>query len=179
MRKAIKREGKRISAYQLGTDSAKIMELLAEGKIKKCSDGNYEVFSQEAINGKGEVAREGDYIKLDSKGFPYPNSKEFFEKNHRNVKEDIYEQIPSVVDVWTVQEPFCDEIEFLQREKGLVLDETDINAYFNAPLWGSILSAPRNAALVFYHIERENGQIVDADFNFVEQSEFQKTYRYI
>lgn len=179
MRKAIKKEGKRIQAYQLGADSEQIAGLLAEGKIKKCSGGKYEVFSREAVNGKGEVARDGDYIKMDSEGFPYPNSKDFFEENHRMIQEGIYEQIPRPVDIWTAEEPICDEIEFLQKEKGLILDETDIKAYFNAPLWGSMLSAARNAVLVFYRIDREGGRIVDADFNFVEQTEFGKAYRYL
>lgn len=180
MKKAIKREGKMVEAYQLGTDSLRITELLAEGKIKRSSDGSYEIFSQEAVNGKGEMAHNGDYIKVDSKGYPYPSDKNFFEENHRKAGENIYEQIPKPVDVWTVQEPFCDEIEYLMENKGLVLNENDANKYFNAPLWGSMLSAPKDAELVFYSIDRdEERKIVDADFNFVEQSEFKQSYKYL
>lgn len=146
---------KKIRAYQLGIDNDKITELLAEGKIKKHDDGRYEVFSREAVNGKGEIAWDGDYVKIDSQGFPYPNSRKFFKENHRKIGVDRYEQIPFPVDVWTVQEPVCDEIEYLQKEKGLVLNETDINAYFHAPLWGSMLSAPRDTMLVFYRIDRK------------------------
>lgn len=113
------------------------------------------MFSREAVNGKGEIAWDGDYVKIDSQGFPYPNSRKFFKENHRKIGVDRYEQIPFPVDVWTVQEPVCDEIEYLQKEKGLVLNETDINAYFHAPLWGSMLSAPRDTMLVFYRIDRK------------------------
>lgn len=180
MKKAIKKEGKIVKAYRLGTDSPKIMELLMQGKIKNCGGGNYEVFSQEAVNGIGEVAQDGDYIKLDSNGFPYPNDRKFFEENHRKAGRDAYEQIPKAVEVWTAQEPYCEEIEYLLREKGLVINENDADKYFNAPLWGSMLSARKDAALVFYRIDRDQkGKIVDADFNFVEQGEFQLIYKYI
>lgn len=40
---------------------------------------------KKAVNGKGEVAQTGDYIKVDLKGFPYPNDKNFFEENYRKV----------------------------------------------------------------------------------------------
>ena len=42
------------------------------------------------------------------------------------------------------------------------------------------MSAARDAVLIFYSITRdEQGDIVDADFNFVAREEFNQTYRFI
>lgn len=84
MQKA-KKKATVVQAYRLGEESDMVEELTAEGEIKVKGDGSFEVFSQEAKDGAGEIAHTGDYIKLDSSGKPYPNSAEFFEKNHRHL----------------------------------------------------------------------------------------------
>lgn len=46
------------------------------------------MFLQEALNGGsgyGQMDENGDWIKIDSQGCPYPNKKEYFEENHRYV----------------------------------------------------------------------------------------------
>lgn len=180
MKKVMKKEGKVVEAYQLGISSPKITELLAHGKIKKHGNGRYEVFSREAVSGKGEVAQNGDYVKFDAGGFPYPNDKRFFEENHRKVGENTYEQIPKPLDAWTVQEPVCEEIEYLIEKDLLTFNEDNPKKYFNAQCWGSVLSAPKDAVLMFYRVDRDkSGNIVDVDFNLVEQSEFDRTYDYV
>ena len=86
-----------MQAYQLGSNHSVLNQLITQGQIKKLGDGRYEVFSQEALNGEtkhGQVAEKGDWIKIDSQGYPYPNKKEYFEENHRYVKGDTYEQRP-------------------------------------------------------------------------------------
>lgn len=80
MRKAIKLHGKTVSAWRLGDNSDMEKRLIQEGKIK-LSGGLYEIFSREAMSGSGESANAGDYFKVDSQGYPYPNNKEFFEKS--------------------------------------------------------------------------------------------------
>lgn len=180
MKKAIKKEGRLITAYQLGMNSLGIAELMAQGRIKKNGDGSYEVFSREAVNGKGEVAQDGDYIKIDSGGFPYPNDKVFFEENHKKVGENAYEQIPQPLNTWTVQEPMCEEIEYLLKKGALTFHADNPDKYFNAQLWGSVLSAPKDAVLMFYRVDRDKeGNIEDIDFNFIERGEFERTYDYI
>lgn len=180
MKKAMKKEGQIVTAYQLGVDSPKIRALLAEGKIKNNGKGSYEIFSQEAANGKGEAAQSGDYIKVDSRGFPYPNDKSFFEENHKKVGENLYEQIPKPLDAWTVQEETCEEIMYLMEKGLLTIHEDNPKRYFNAQIWGSELSAPKDAVLMLYRVDRDKeGSIADIDFNFVERSEFERTYNYI
>ena len=163
MRSVIKKAGKIVQGYKLGEKNAVIDALIAEGKIKQKKDGSYELFSQEAVNGIGEVAYPGDYVKIDSKGYPYPNSREFFEKNHRHIAGNDYEQMPKPLEAWTAEDA--------------MLNEEVSEKYFEAPLWGSILSAAKDAVLIFYRIDRDaDGKITDADFNFVARDEFERTY---
>ena len=176
----IKKNGTRLFAYKLGESHPEIDRLISEGKIVPHEDGTFEVMSLEAYSGRsgnGQLARTGDYIKIDSSGFPYPNNGEYFAANHRRISGDEYEQIPKPLKAWTVQEPMCEEIQFLMEHKDLVIAENDASHYFTAPLWGTIESAPKDAVVVFYRIERDScGKIVDAEFNFVVRDAFEKTY---
>ena len=176
----IKKTGKDTYAYKLGEDDEMITKLIKEGKIKALQDGRYEIFSQEAVHGqsgRGEVAKAGDFIKIDSAGFPYPNASEFFLKKHRQIGENLYEQIPEPLYAWTADQPMCPEVEFLMEHKGLVLNTEDENAYFKAVLWGTLEAAAKDAVLVFYSVDYVDGKVVDADFNFVSRVEFNKCYR--
>jgi hypothetical protein len=178
MKKAKKKTGKKVVAFKIEKNSERLQTLEKQGKIQKI-DGGYEVYSLEAKNVPGEVAFYGDYIKLDSNGNPYPNKKNFFEENHIKIpgEQYLYEQIPQPVDVWDVSEPMCDEIEFLIRDRGLVIDESNKDEFFSAPLWGTILSAEKTAKIIFYRVTRDEfGNIIDADFNFVQKEEFERTY---
>ncbi len=180
MKTAKKNNGKKVFAYRLGDNTEIEKKLLGENKIRLNDDGSYEVFSREATTGTGEKAYAGDYIKLDSGGYPYPNEKNFFESHHRKLADGTYEQIPIEVSVWTADDGMCDEVRFLIREKSLKINEADPDRYFAAPLWGTTLTAARDAVIVFYEIKRdEDGKISDADFNFVERNEFNKTYTVI
>lgn len=176
MRKAKKRTAV-VRAFRLGDESKIAAELMAEGKIKALGGGSFEVFSQEARDGAGETAHAGDYIMVDSSGNPYPNSAEYFEENHRHLAAEYYEQRPYVADIWTYGEPVCAEIRYLLDHKQLTFHEEEPERYFQAPLWGTKLSAARDAVIVFYRIVRDGaGRITDADFNFVAGDEFKKTY---
>lgn len=167
-----------VKAYKLGVAHPVLEQLVAEGKLLDHGDGTYEVFSQETTN-KGQIAQTGDYIKLDSSGFPYPNSQEFFLANHRALpEENCYEQIPKTLEAWTANCPICEKIRFLMREKELQLNPQNPDAYFSAPLWGTQEVANIDSILVFYRIDRdETGTILNADFNFVRKEEFDKTYK--
>lgn len=175
--KIIKKTGKVVEAYQLGNDSDMERALINSGRIIKHSSGKYELFSQESVNGSGELAENGDYFKVDSAGFPYPNSKEFFEQNHKHIEDNKYEQLPKELTAWSIDEPENDVIQFLIENKGLVIDKNSTEKYYSAPLWGSMLSAAKDAVIVFYDVKRNpDGDIVDVDFNFVAREEFERTY---
>lgn len=59
----------------------------------------------------------------------------------------------------------------------LLINEEDPDRYFSAQLWGTTLSAAKDAVIVFYSVTRDpDGKILEISFNFVARSEFDKTY---
>lgn len=177
MKKIIKKNGKKVHAYRLGDPNPVVEQLISEKKIIMHPNGACEIFSQESMHGKGEMAKTGDYIKVNSSGFPYPNSAEFFAANHKWISGDEYEQLPKPLYAWTAAEPMCPEIQFLIEKKGLEMHPEDPQKYFSAPLWGTIESAEQDAVVIFYSIIRDSeGHVIDADFNFVCRPEFEKDY---
>lgn len=176
MRKA-KKKALIVQAYRLGDKSSVIDKMIMEGKIKPKENGSFEVFSQEAKGDSGELAREGDYIKIDSSGNPYPNSADFFEKNHQHVEGTYYKQKSKEVSVWMYGDPQGPEIRYLTEHKQLTFHESEPERYFQASLWGTMLSAAKDAVIIFYQIIRnETGEIQNIEFNFIERKEFDKTY---
>ena len=180
MLKIVKKSGKQVNAYRLGEECPELKALIQQGKLRVMPDGSFMAFSQEALlgqSGQGERCFAGDYIKIDSSGAPYPNRAAFFEANHRHISSHLYEQQPTPLDGWTVQEPMCEEITFLLEKKGLAFHPEDEAHYFTAPLWGTMEAAAKDAVIVFYSITRdETGRIIDADFNLICRDEFEKTY---
>lgn len=103
----------RVNAYRLGEQSEGLDRLIKEGLVSQSDDGTFEVHTMETKDEKGETAHAGDYVKLDAFGRPYPNKAEFFEKNHRHIDGDQYEQFPKDREVWMMGDAMCPEVEFL------------------------------------------------------------------
>lgn len=183
MFKVIKNKGKMVQAYQLGSEHAILNQLIVQGKIKKLGDGCCEVFSQEAMNGKtehGQVAEKGDWIKIDGKGYPYPNKRKYFEENHRYVEGDTYEQLPKPLRAWKADCEMCDEVMFLIEKKRLKIDKNSYDRFYSAYLWGTLEVANKDAVIIFYNVAYDqDGKITDVEFNFVEKTEFDRTYSII
>ncbi len=180
--RVMKKRGNIIKAYQLGKMGAEVRKLMDEHKIIDIGGGKFEVMSREAVqggSGHGQVAELEDYIKIDGGGYPYPNDRKYFKKNHKYIAGDEYEQIPRPLLAWTAEEEISPEITFLIEKKGLILDENSKENYFNAILWETKESAPRDSILVFYSIDHDDqGNIMDATFNFVVREEFDQNYRF-
>ena len=171
---------KQVYAWRLGEHSAIEEQLLHSGKLVHRPDGTYEVFSYEATGAVGEVAQPGDYFKVDNTGCPYPINRESFERTHRQIGDDLFEQLAEPLQAWTSEEPISEEIDYLMKEKGLELHPETPDQFFRAPLWGTLLTAAKDAVLVFYHTNRDkSGKINDADYNFVARTEFNMTYRVV
>ena len=179
MRYARKKQTILIEACRLGDGTALERKLLASGKLKDLGGGRYEVFSQEARDGKGELAQAGEYVKLDASGCPYPNSREFFESSAVQVGDSLYRQISKPVAVWLLGDPACDFITFLLDTGRMQIVPESESQCFRAVLWGAPLSAPRDAAIVAYSVARDaEGQVTDVDFNFVVRDEFERLYEW-
>lgn len=183
MKHAVKSKKKVVKAYPLGAGHPMEALLVEEGAIRRLSDGNYELFSQEAINGQGQIARAGDYFKVDTidgRHYPYPNSREFFLDNHIHLTGDEYEQINKPLLIWQAGDELAEEIRWLVDTGRLTLKPQDPDHYFNAFLWGADLSAAADATLVCYGVDRDvAGTIMDISFNFVAKPEFEASYSII
>ena len=168
----------RIQAWQLGAGSAKETELINCGKIMIREDGSYELLSREATGEKGQIAKPGDYFKVDSGGFPYPNDRDYFEKMHQHLQDDRYLQKTPVLPAWTAEEPQNEVIRFLLDHGLLRINEDDPEHYFSADLWGTVETAAKDAVIVIHDVDRnDENEIIHVTFNFVERDSFEKTYR--
>lgn len=169
-----------IQAWKLGAGTPKEKELIAKKTILLRKDGSYELFSREAMGKTGQIAKAGDYFKVDSGGYPYPNERKIFEATHEHIEADWYRQETPVLLAWASDQPIFDVVQFLFDRKLVVLHEDDPAHFFSASLWGTEETAAKDAVLVFYRIQRDDsGNILKVEFNFVERSEFDQTYRIV
>jgi len=180
MKYAIKNKRKIVKAYPLGANHPMEAALIAEGAIRLRADGSYELFSQEAVNGSGQIACAGDYFKVDTidgRHYPYPNARAWFQENHTHISGDEYEQKLKPLQIWQVGDEMPDEVRWLVDQGRLTLKPEDPAHYFNAFLWGTDESAASDATLIFHSVDRDaEGRIIDASFNFVAKREFDDCY---
>lgn len=169
-----------IQAWRLGAGTIKEKELITKKAIILRADGNYELFSREAIGKTGEIAKAGDYFKVDSNGYPYPNEKLTFETMHEYVDADWYRQKTPVLFAWTIDQPINDVMQYLFNMGLVVLHNHDPAHFYSAHLWGTEETAAKDDVIIFYSVQRdEKGGILKIDFNFVEKKEFDKTYHIV
>ena len=183
-----KKQNQIVYAFQLGNGSDAEKKLIADGRIVPRGE-QYEVLSRESTDGRGEIADKGDYCKVDEGGMPYPIRKAWFEAHHLPLREYLpvgaaagtavsaqsaeteygYVQIPEVLSAWMADDPEDEAVRTLLREGRLLLHPEDPEHFFEAELWGTRLTAPRNAVLVIY-------DLAEREFNFVDREIFEKTY---
>lgn len=174
--KVRKRPAGPVTALCLGEGSPLERELIARGLLVPQPDGGIRVRTRESGEEPGELARLGDYVKLDQGGFPYPVRREVFLQTHRETKAGFV-AIPKTLDAWQLGQPRPEELVWLLARGRLVLNESDPERCFSAQLWGTRLTVPGDAVLVFYRTRRDElGQITDVDFNFVVREEFDAAY---
>lgn len=172
-------KNKVVKAYPLGASHPMEVALIEEGAIKLREDGQYELFSQEAVNGVGQIAQAGDFFKVDTvdgKHYPYPNARKWFEENHTHIEGDEYLQKGKPLLFWQKSDGPSEEMEWLVKNGKVTLKPEDKEHYFNAFLWGADLSAADDAVVVFYSVTRWDGVITHVDFNFVARPEFEANY---
>lgn len=175
--KYAKKKDKAIQAWELGAATQMEKNMVSQGKIKLLPDGKYELFSEECLDGKGEIAQAGDYFKVSAKGFPYPNSREFFLANHVHIKDEWYTQISKPLQIWDRKDEISEEIRFLLDHGKLIIHPETPDQYFSANLWGTEEKAAEDTVIVFYSVDRNpDGTIDNISFNFVSREAFDQTY---
>lgn len=196
-----KKQGKEVEAWELGENSEIEKQMIEQEKIEFI-DGNYYLVSTEIAEARknfinenkealsleeleikakelirGEEAQKGDFFKIDGLGNPYPNEREWFLSNHKEVCGDTYEQIPKALEAYKEGDGVNDAIDFLVENKLLTINKYNPDNHYEAILWGSKESANKDATIVFYGVDRDKeGKVTAVDFNFVEASEFKRTY---
>ena len=170
----------KMRAWELGTGSGMEKEMILCGKIIAHPDGTYELFSLEATEGKGQIARAGDFFKVDDQGCPCPNERGFFLENHRHLEDDWYIQDARPLKIWRLGDPECEELRFLLDSGILSVRPENKKRCFSALLWNTTETAPADAVIIFYKVERDpDGKISDVNFNFVDAGYFSSHYRVI
>ena len=168
-----------LDAWELGAGTDTEARLLREEKLRRLPDGSYLVFSRDT-DAQGQIARPGDYIKIDSAGFPYPNEREYFLANHTHLGGCQYRQKTPVLEAWTADAPMPPAIRFLLDTGRLRIDAQDTAHYFRAFLWGAELFAARDAVVVLDRVARDgNGEITGAEFHFIARKEFEITHKIV
>ena len=161
----------------LGEGSAMEQALLDGGRLRRLHDGGWEVFTQESGGRNGQLAQSGDYVKLDSQGFPYPNRRAFFLAKHTRLPDGRYLQKREPLTAWQAGEPLNEPMRFLLERDLLRIDTADPARYFACEQWGAELTAASDAVVLFYKVERDaGGAVADVSFNFVTREVFDATY---
>ena len=160
-------------AFQLGTSCPLEQELIKSQLLLPVQEGVWEVRTREAKT-RGEIAKTGDYIKLDSAGMPYPVEKDWFEDTHTRTEEGLYLQKAAPKKAWSTEELMCPEIRFLVNEELL---QWDRKTGFGAALWGTWQTAGPDAVIVFDRVVTgKDGSVREVEFHFVAAEEFDRSY---
>lgn len=160
-------------AFQLGTPCALAQKLIDAQLLLPLPEGLWEVRTREAKE-QGEIAKTGDYIKLDSIGMPYPVAKGWFESNHKQQEDGLYLQNAKPKKAWCTDELMCKEIQFLVNQDLL---QWDRKTGFGANLWGAWQTAEADAVIIFDEVcTNDAGHIQQVEFHFVAAEEFNATY---
>ena len=170
----------RVQAWELGAGSGMEAEMIRRGKIVAHPDGAYEIFTLETKDGKGQMAKAGDYFKVDERGFLHPNRQAFFLSNHQRVEDDWYLQAARPLKIWRLGDPECEEIRFLLDKGLLSVHPEDEKRCFSASLWDTTETAAADAVIVFCRVEKDpEGKVSAVDFNFVDAGYFSTHYRVV
>ena len=163
-----------VQAFQLGAGNALEQKYIQSGLIVCLDDGTWEIKTREALD-QGEIARIGDYVKIDSIGMPYPTDQRWFEDNHTHLEGDWYQQKATPRLAWQEPQPHCPELQFL-LERGL-LTRTPENT-FSAFLWNTWQTAAADAVIIFDNALRDAHEtLTEVAFHFVAKEEFDQTYQ--
>ncbi|MBR4344055.1 MAG: hypothetical protein IKP88_15380 [Lachnospiraceae bacterium] len=174
------KENIKCQAWELGIGSEMEKQMVQCGKIRILSNGEYELFSLEATEGKGQIAKAGDFFKVEYRGWPQPCERNWFLKNHKHIEDDWYEQVAKPLKIWRKDDPKSEEIRYLLDNGMLHISPEDPDKYFSASLWGTEETAASDATVVFYSVKKdENENITAVEFNFVDAEYFSKYYRII
>lgn len=164
-------------AFCLGQGNSLEAQLMQQGLLKQTAPNLWEVLTREA-QVQGEVACDGDFIKLDSTGMPYPVKRDFFLANHVPQADGTWLQKCRPLRLWCRDEEPCQELQFLLDQGLLEYRPDQPEQAFRAFLFGTWQTAAADGVIIFDAVQYDtDGQLCRIDFHFVARDEFEKTYR--
>mgnify|MGYP006883277024 FL=1 len=175
--KKVKKTNVYVKAFELGAGTDLEKDLITSGQIIKHKD-YYEVYSTETTT-SGEVAKVGDFVKIDNANNPYPNARERFLKHHRHLDGYKYEQFPVILCSWQYGDEDDEVIRYLLETGKLLINPNSEKYFYQADLWGTTLKAKKNDIILIYDVKRDGDLIENVDFNLIDRDEFDQTYEYI
>lgn len=180
MHKVRKKSGRRFKAWQLGKNSDMEQRLIVDEKIIH-EAGIYRLMSLEVVRGGrgGEEAQAGDWFRVEQLAgdlYPFPMSEIYFRANYIHLKDDEFEAVPKILDAWFADDQISKEVQWL-LDSGKLRLTNDSEKFFVAEIWGSVLSAAKDSAIVFYSVTRtDSGEISGIDFNLVAREALERDY---
>ena len=167
-----------VQACCLGQGDGLERELCEKGLLRKLADGNWEVLTREAQM-QGERAEDGDYVKLDADGMPYPVKQAYFTANHVRQADGRYLQKGRPLRMWCREEEPCAELQFLLDQGLLEHTPHRPEAAYRAFLFGTWQTAAADAVIVFDAVRyNADGELDQVEFHFVARDVFERTYHY-
>lgn len=173
----VRKSNVRVTAFELGLETKLEKELIDSGMIVK-HQGYYEIYSKETKE-DGEIAKDGDFVKVDKSKKPYPNGRDRFLSHHKHIGGYNYIQFPQEILSWTYDDDQNDVIDYLLSTGKLKINKDSFDKFYQAELWGTTLWAKKTDIVLIYDVKLGKDQIEDVDFNLIDKQEFDKTYEYI
>lgn len=98
--------------------------------------------------------------------------------NHKLVNgNNTFYQIPKPLKVWIRGDAISAELSFLLKTGKLILDEKDVEHFYNAFVWDTHLTGSLADVLVIYsETKTSDGELFSIDFGIVQRDIFDKTY---
>lgn len=166
-----------VIAYKLGISEHTDIVFL-EDQVEKIDENTYVVTDR-----RGSVTQlsKGDYVILDRDMFtPIPVKAEDFEQRYVHLIDNIYDEIPHTVKVWSMAQSMCDEIKFIRDAKGVYFNGFTFAWQYTRNGCKIIETAPGDAYVVIHKASYdEAGNVIDVDFEFIDTQTFHELYAVI
>lgn len=166
-----------VIAYKLGK-SKNVDIVFTSDQLRQTAPDTYVVTD---LRGNETILHTGDYVILDRDMFlPIPVLAEDFKYNYVYLVDNIYDEVPREVSVWSITQAMTDEIKFIRDIKGVTFTGfMFVHRYAKNGLQ-IVETAPGDSYVVIDHVYYDTaGNVIDVDFQFVDSKLFHELYTVI
>lgn len=163
-----------VIAYKLGISEHTDIVFL-DDQVKQIDENTYII-----IDRRGGVTplNKGDYVILDKEMFtPIPMREEDFNERYVHLVDNIYDEIPHTVKVWSLSQAMCDEIKFIRDVKGVYFNGFTFAWQYTKNGRKILETVPGDAYIIIHKAYYDDaGNVIDVDFEFVDNRLFNELY---